>query len=766
AKWADEEHKGKIIQKMTTATTTEPIEVRAERRWQQKLDTLLSVKTFLYQDGGIVGNLARQLAVPVAALGLGLVLWCALPKQSMVPHLVMFFGAQSFVNIYMKAMFSDVIIDAELKMRGFQEPWAARGVKRKGECFTGLRVIEDDQSIFCAILGRHGLVEADGCVFDIARLEARRAARRLSVLAGGVLAGAGRAPRPPGGAGALAALLRDAGAGCEERAAAAAALGARAGAGKYSEGNLCNLYIQQLTKRYVFAVGEKSAMGRVDYCRDMARGDLQCGGLAGHAAYLALDGVILAGACVVPSRPGLAVRLCAAEALGALPPAEGAAGPDGGTPELVVAALGDALRRDASWRVQVAAAQGLGALGQPPPSALPLVGAAAVGGGALLGLGGRCFSLAAQQPARQGALRAAAGGSGPAHAEAPAELPLSGLLLATPALCGAALLASRRRSAGLRRSAEGLAVQEKPLAKAAFEMVSTPKETYEALVAKGTANAGMPFLKLMHSSIMGGAYVGMAGLLSLTIAGNLSPDVAMGVQKMVFAALFPVNLLLVLQSGCQLYTGNTATVSAAFLEGKVKVRAVLRSFFLSWVGNVIGCGALAVAAWYTGLLSGGTGAMAAATVAKKVSGTLGQKFVKAILCNWLVCMAVFLCTQAKDMTGKMVGIWVADLHVRWHRLRALRGQHVPAASRPARRRAHDVRADLLAEPHPGDLRQPRRWGRHYRRRLLFPVRQQEVRGALELGPLVWLIFRSCLIWLSVFYRHHRVRSAWPSSVVS
>ncbi|CAK0910344.1 unnamed protein product, partial [Prorocentrum cordatum] len=81
AKWADEEHKGKIIQKMTTATTTEPIEVRAERRWQQKLDTLLSVKTFLYQDGGIVGNLARQLAVPVAALGLGLVLWCALPKQ-------------------------------------------------------------------------------------------------------------------------------------------------------------------------------------------------------------------------------------------------------------------------------------------------------------------------------------------------------------------------------------------------------------------------------------------------------------------------------------------------------------------------------------------------------------------------------------------------------------------------------------------------------------------------------------------------------------
>merc|ERR1712032_1150268 len=42
--------------------------------------------------------------------------------------------------------------------------------------------------------------------------------------------------------------------------------------------------------------------------------------------------------------------------------------------------------------------------------------------------------------------------------------------------------------------------------------------------------------------------------------------------------------------------------------------------------------------------------------AKKVSGTLGQTLVKAVLCNWLVCMAVFLCTQAKDLTGKMVGI--------------------------------------------------------------------------------------------------------------
>jgi len=231
----------------------------------------------------------------------------------------------------------------------------------------------------------------------------------------------------------------------------------------------------------------------------------------------------------------------------------------------------------------------------------------------------------------------------------------SAAALLTPALCGVALLASKRRASSARR-AEGLAVKEQPLA-LNNDMVLSPKETYEALVSKGVANANMPLMKVLHSSIMGGAYVGMAGLLSLSVAGNLGPEVAMGVQKFVFAALFPVNLLLVLQSGCQLYTGNTATVSAAFLEKKVKLLQVVRSFALSWVGNVIGCGGLAVAAWYTGLLGGGAGEMAVATVAKKCGGTLGQTFVKAILCNWLVCMAVFLSTQAKDMTGKMVGIW-------------------------------------------------------------------------------------------------------------
>jgi formate/nitrite transporter len=187
----------------------------------------------------------------------------------------------------------------------------------------------------------------------------------------------------------------------------------------------------------------------------------------------------------------------------------------------------------------------------------------------------------------------------------------------------------------------------------------TPKATFEAMVDKGVSNAKMSVGKTLFSSITGGCFVGMGGLLSVAITGAM-PGVAAanpGLIRFVFAALFPVNLLLVLQTGAQLFTGNTATVSSAYVEGKVGLAAVLRSWTLSFLGNVIGCGLIALATSYTGLLAGGTAEMAAATVMKKCSMGFGPTFVKAVLCNWLVCLAVFLATQAQGMTGKMVGIW-------------------------------------------------------------------------------------------------------------
>jgi len=189
--------------------------------------------------------------------------------------------------------------------------------------------------------------------------------------------------------------------------------------------------------------------------------------------------------------------------------------------------------------------------------------------------------------------------------------------------------------------------------------VYTPKETYQGMSDKGAANAKLSPYKTLHQSVMGGAYVGFGALLSLTVAGTMAKitDGNPGLQKVIFAALFPVNLFLILTTGGQLFTGNTAAVAAAIFEGKATLEDLYRSWGVSYAGNILGCVGFALLTSYTGLLTGGTAELAAYTATKKCASAFGPTVVKAILCNWLVCMAVFLAGAAHDLAGKMVAIW-------------------------------------------------------------------------------------------------------------
>mmetsp|Transcript_5998 Transcript_5998/g.17934 ORF Transcript_5998/g.17934 Transcript_5998/m.17934 type:complete len:306 (-) Transcript_5998:120-1037(-) len=211
------------------------------------------------------------------------------------------------------------------------------------------------------------------------------------------------------------------------------------------------------------------------------------------------------------------------------------------------------------------------------------------------------------------------------------------------------------RAAALRRSLQlrgGGPVQS-------VASVKTPPEAYRSLAEKGAANAKLDPLKILHQSIMGGCYVGFGGLLSTMVAGNV-PGIAAsnpGLQKLLFAALFPMNLLLILNTGGQLFTGNAAAVPAALYEGLVTFPLLVQSWLLSFVGNMIGCAGFALAANYCGIVTGGAAELAASTAVKKCGAAFGPTLVKAVLCNWLVCLAVWLAGAANDMAGKMVGIW-------------------------------------------------------------------------------------------------------------
>lgn len=186
-------------------------------------------------------------------------------------------------------------------------------------------------------------------------------------------------------------------------------------------------------------------------------------------------------------------------------------------------------------------------------------------------------------------------------------------------------------------------------------VVGSPPETYQELVDKSEYLRDQHWTKTFHAAFMGGAYVGMAGLLSLVLGGNMASQFI--TQKAVFAALFPINLLLVLTTGGQLFTGNSATMAIGIYEKKCTVKDLIRNWSIAYIGNICGCLLIDCVARYTGMFTAGAAEMAIHTVMKKCSATFGQTVVKGIMCNWLVCMAVWLCTMAKDMTGKMVGVW-------------------------------------------------------------------------------------------------------------
>jgi formate/nitrite transporter FocA (FNT family) len=157
-------------------------------------------------------------------------------------------------------------------------------------------------------------------------------------------------------------------------------------------------------------------------------------------------------------------------------------------------------------------------------------------------------------------------------------------------------------------------------------LVKSPRDAYIAFSEKGMSNAKMHWIKIFHQSVMGGAYVGFGGLLALSIAGNISGagPTNSGLIKMTYAALFPVNLLLIIMTGGQLFTGNSATVTAAKFEGLLGWHELWKSFSVSLLGNIVGCALFAITANYCGLLTGGAAALACSTAVAKCAGTFGQ----------------------------------------------------------------------------------------------------------------------------------------------
>jgi len=211
-----------------------------------------------------------------------------------------------------------------------------------------------------------------------------------------------------------------------------------------------------------------------------------------------------------------------------------------------------------------------------------------------------------------------------------------------------------------------------------MSICKTPKDAYLAMADKGSQLCQGGACKCFHQAVYAGCYIGFGGQLSMNIAGGIAHMAKddPGLGTFVFAALFPVNLLIILLSGGVLITGVSALVPIAVLEGKAHWMNIPKYFTIAWIGNLVGSLIFAYAIQYVDLntdvddmnfdlttssvkyTSGQLcGKLAKKVAEKKVAKDFFVTFVKGIGCNWMVCMAVFLCGQAQDMCGKYLGIW-------------------------------------------------------------------------------------------------------------
>ncbi|CAE7462336.1 fdhC [Symbiodinium necroappetens] len=191
-------------------------------------------------------------------------------------------------------------------------------------------------------------------------------------------------------------------------------------------------------------------------------------------------------------------------------------------------------------------------------------------------------------------------------------------------------------------------------------LVKGPKEAYLVLAEKGRLMVRESSLKFFGQCVMAGCYIGFGAHLAVVISGAMPgiTDENPGLKKLIFAYLFPVNLVLITLTGGVLYTGTAVATPAAFFERKASLLDVLRCLVLSWVGNLLGSLVFAGFILWCDLLDDRSQASFLSIAEKKTSARFDVTFARGIGCNWMVSMAVLLSGQAQDMFGKVVAIYL------------------------------------------------------------------------------------------------------------
>lgn len=159
------------------------------------------------------------------------------------------------------------------------------------------------------------------------------------------------------------------------------------------------------------------------------------------------------------------------------------------------------------------------------------------------------------------------------------------------------------------------------------------------------------------SSSLAGAYIGLAVVLTMIIGGQLS-QVSSPYTSVIMGASFGLALTLVIFAGADLFTGNNMFFTISTLDGLTSVKDTLKIWFWSYIGNFLGAATLCVFVLGAGIFSDITlDHLLMKLASKKMNLSFTELFFRGILCNWTVCLAIWMGVRTKSEAAKIMVIY-------------------------------------------------------------------------------------------------------------
>ncbi len=184
----------------------------------------------------------------------------------------------------------------------------------------------------------------------------------------------------------------------------------------------------------------------------------------------------------------------------------------------------------------------------------------------------------------------------------------------------------------------------------------TPAQVAENYIETGRAKVNTRIGKMIMLAVLAGAFIALAGVGSTTVAVSVE---AASLGKFLGACVFPAGLAMVVLAGAELFTGN-CLLTIPLLAREIKFGGMLKNWMFVYIGNLIGALLVAAAVVYShepGLFGNAEAVSMISTAVTKTTLSFGDAFIRGILCNFLVCIAVWIAFAAKDVAGKILGLF-------------------------------------------------------------------------------------------------------------